>query len=386
MAKTHKGATQNFRVKPLTFATPLFEDESITSWLVRAALNQGCSPSTLTFWFWAEYRMWTYDVDKGFEHLDPSIHIDMAVLARGATEDFNKQNLVNFARETNNSGSIKVSLAWTQPLSKRNRYARFGYPYCPDCMAEDSGAHLKLTWRFTWSVCCFEHKRLLQAECPSCHLPYQPQLLNPEHRFINRCYSCRSKVDKPTIDISPSKAIYQFQQLADQVFNDKEGVVLGNVVGISEWFEYLLFLINMVRLAVRNPDYMFGKLLCELGVDVKDISMPKTALRFDCLPLEERVILLENAYYLFQINLSDWMQTCQALNITQNSFKWSKSAVIPNAFCPIHDQLPRNDKRPYKAQNTKANPSSPDAVMASWRRLQRKIEMTKNYERYLNKD
>lgn len=386
MAKTHKRATQNFRVKPLTFATPMLEGESITSWMVRAALNQGCSPSTLTFWFWPEYRVWTYDVDKGFDHIDHSIHADMAVLARGDVECFDKQTLVSFARETNNSEGRKISLAWTQPLSKRNRYSRVGYPYCPDCMKHDKGAYLKLKWRFTWSVCCSDHRKLLQAECPNCHLPYQPQLLNPEHRFINRCHSCHSKVDKATIEVNPSEVIYQFQHLADQVFDEKEGAVLGNVVDISEWFEYLLFLINMVRLAARNPDYMFGKLLYDFGIDVRGISLPKTALRFDYLPLEERVVLLESAYHIFQKSCADWVQSCQALNVTQNSFQWSKKTVVPKAFYEVYCSLPRTQTRAYGAKCSNINPTSPDAVMTSWQRLQRKIEMTKNYENHLNKD
>lgn len=386
MVKTNQRATQNSRVKPLTFATPIVKDESITSWLVRAALRQGCTPLTLTFWFWPDYRIWTYDADKGFEHLDHNIHKDMAVLARGIVEDFDEQNLVNFARETNNSESRKISLAWTQPLSKRNRYARFGYPYCPDCMANDKGAYLKLKWRFTWSVCCTEHRRFLQSECSSCHAPYQPQLSNPEDRFINHCHACRSKIDAVVIEKKPSGAIYQFQQVADKVFIEKEGSVLGKMVDISEWFEYLSFLINMVRIAARNPDYMFGKLLCELGIDVKTISLPKTALRFDYLPLEERVILLENAYYLFQISGADWVKSCQALNVTQNSFQWSKETVIPKAFHEVYKHLVRTQTRTYKAQSSDINPTSPDAVMAAWHRLQRKIEMTENYEKHLNKD
>lgn len=386
MVKTNQRATQNLRVKPLTFATPIVKDESITSWLVRAALRQGCTPLTLTFWFWPEYRIWTYDVDKGFEHLDHSIHKDMAVLARGIVEDFDEQNLVSFARETNNSESRKISLAWTQPLSKRNRYARFGYPHCPDCMAGDRSAYLRLKWRFTWSVCCAEHRRFLQSECSNCGSPYQPQLTSPEHGFINRCHSCDSKIDNAVVEKLPSEAIYQFQQLADQVFNDKEGSIFGKMVDISDWFEYLSFLINMVRLAARNPDYMFGKLLCELGIDVRGISLPKTSLRFDYLPLEERVILLESAYFLFQIGRDDWTQECQALNVTQNSFQWSKNSVIPRVFREVYNNLPRTQTRTYKGQSTGINPTSPDAVKAAWHRLQRKIEMTENYEKHLNKD
>lgn len=386
MVKTHQRITQNLRVKPLTFATPFVKDESITSWMVRAALNQGCSPLTLTFWFWPEYRIWTYDVDKGLKHLDHAIHADMAVLSRGIIEDFDEQTLLNFAKETNNSESRKISMAWTQPLSKRNRYSRVGYPYCPDCMAQDRGSYLKLKWRFTWSSCCSEHKRFLQTQCSSCHLPYQPQLLKAEHRFINHCHACGSKIDKATIEVKPSETIYQFQRLADQVFAEKEGLVLGNMVDISDWFEYLLFLINIIRLAARNPDYMFGKLLGYFGMNTTQISLPKTALRFDYLPLEERVALLEIAYALFKISDTDWVQGCQALNVTQNSFQWSKSAIIPKAFFVVYNELPRTKTRTNEDQSGGLKPTSPDAVMAAWHRLQRKMEMASNYEKHLKND
>lgn len=386
MSKTNQRATQNYWIKPLTFATPLLEGESLTSWLVRAALNQGCSPLTLTFYFWPEYRIWIYDVDKGFEHIDSSIHADMAVLAKTTVDSFENQNLVSFSKETNNNLTKNTGLIWTQPLSKRNRYSRVGYPYCVDCIKDNTTAYLKLQWRFTWSICCTKHKNFLQLECPYCGYPYQPQLINPEQRYLNCCHSCHSKLDKVIVDTKPSKTIYQFQLLVDKVFHEKKGIVLGKTVSIGEWFDYLLFLINMIRLALRNPSYMFGKLLFEFGIEINSLSLPKTALKYDFLPIKERATLLEYAFNLFQINTDEWVRCCKALNVTQNSFHWSKRTVMPVAFEHIYSQLPQKPKRKHKDQSIDVQPTSPKAVMTAWNRLQRKIEMTNYYEKHLKDD
>ena len=56
----------------------LLGDESLSSWLVRAALAHGCEPAVLAGWLCPSARIWTTDVDRGVaaEH--------RAVLARAS--------------------------------------------------------------------------------------------------------------------------------------------------------------------------------------------------------------------------------------------------------------------------------------------------------------
>ncbi|MCD9475801.1 MULTISPECIES: TniQ family protein [Gammaproteobacteria] len=382
MSKTDQRATQNYWVKPLTFATPFLYGESLTSWLVRAALRHGCSPLTFTYYYWPKYRIWTYDVDKGFNHIDGQIRSDIATLAGHNIDTFDNQILIDFLDDTSVKSDNKKPLLWTAPLSKRNRYSRLGYPFCPDCMSDDKEAYLKLQWRFTWSVCCSKHKTFLQVDCGYCNQPYQPQLLSAEQQFINRCHSCLYKIDKAISDIKPSAALDKFQLLADQAFFSKQGIVLGQLVSMAQWFEYLLFLINLVRRGLHNPNYMFGKLLTVLEIDTSALSLPKTALRFDYLPIEERAVLLECAYYLLQVDGDEWIKACLALNITQNSFQWSKYTVIPKAFSEVCDQLHRVPTRQHKAQSVDIQPASPKAVMTAWNRLKRKMQMRESYDKH----
>ncbi|WP_435979497.1 TniQ family protein [Psychrobacter sp. DM4] len=382
MSETYQRATQNYWVKPLTFATPFLYGESLTSWLVRAALKHGCSPLTFTYYYWPQYRIWTYDADKGFSHFDGQITSDIAILTGHNVDTFDDQILIDFSEDTSIKSDNKSPLQWTTPLSKRNRYSRLGYPYCPDCMEDDKEAYLKLQWRFTWSVCCTKHKTFLQVNCGHCNQPYQPQLLSPEQRFINRCHSCLGKMDQAISNAIPSEALHKFQQLADEAFYSKQGIVLGQVVSMVQWFEHLLFLINLVRRGLKNPNYMFGKLIAALGIDTDTLSLPKTALRFDFLPVGERVALLECAYRLLQVDANDWINVCFDLDITQNSFQWSKSTVTPKAFSEVHDQLHRVPTRSYGAQSEDMKPASPKVVMASWNRLKRKMQMRDSYDKH----
>ncbi len=45
-------------------SVPLLPDEIISSWLVRAALAQGCDPMVLTGEVWPKWRIWTRDADR----------------------------------------------------------------------------------------------------------------------------------------------------------------------------------------------------------------------------------------------------------------------------------------------------------------------------------
>lgn len=372
------------QLQPLTILTPVYPDESISSWLIRAALNQGCDPLVFTQYYWSEYRLWTYDPDKGFSHIDDKIHNDMANLAKSSRQFFDSNNLMKFASDLELSDSYEqINIPWTHPLSKRNRRALIGYPYCPLCMQTDNEARLKLSWRFTWTLYCHEHHIKLQNSCSQCGQPYQPQMLEANLRYINHCHSCQNKLvqdsDNQPIDVSQNQA-YTFQKEADTVLLSRCGYSFNQQISIKDWFELMAFYIKLIRRASINPDYMFGKLLYEFGLNVNEITPPKTGLRLNQLLINERIELLGFTIRLNQIDYDSWVKQCQELNITKNSFNWSKYDAIPKAFIPIYEQLPQIKTRKRKCSPALGKPRSPEAVMKQWARLQRKAERQEYYD------
>lgn len=88
-------------IKPLTISTPFYDGESMTSWLMRASFNQGCSPLIFTQFYWGKRRLWTYDLDKGFNHIDKAIHQDIAILADIEPKLIEPHTLLYYAKQLN---------------------------------------------------------------------------------------------------------------------------------------------------------------------------------------------------------------------------------------------------------------------------------------------
>ena len=392
MAQTNQRTTEdseleskiNIKIKPLLFQTPFHEYESLTSWLIRASFNQFCPPLSFTWYYWRGFRVWTYDIDKGFEHINPQIHKDIAVLVQTDEASISKHTLADFAKHIGSTPKSKVAFTWTSPLSKRNRYSRIGSYYCPYCMEDKDTSYLSLLWRFSWTVCCTKHKIALQNNCHNCDTLYQPQLIPIEVGKINHCYHCHEKLSPSSTKLIASDKTYEFQLTAESVYRTKRGLLFGEMVDISIWFETLLFLINIVRKGVNNLDHLFGKILLTHGVlnEMHETLIPRSRLSFDSLEIKERIFLLECAYRLMEVSLDAWLSVCEQHNATQNSFAWSKGVIIPVSFLPVYQRLPKSKQAKRKYVLRTSNPTPPHVVINHWERLKRKIAMQQAYEKH----
>ncbi|MCH7292578.1 TniQ family protein [Acinetobacter sp. ANC 3926] len=386
MAKTNTGYSQGHRINPLTVPTPYHEGESMTSWLVRASLNQGCDPLTFTQYYWPDYRLWTQDVDRGFSQVNSDIQHDIEIMARIDTEVDVPATLIIFA--DNLGAEIKTQaapIAWTQPLSKRNRTSQIGYPHCPECLEVGKNAYLKLSWRYSWVMYCTEHYLKLQSQCIYCDQPYQPQMLQAQARYLNRCHYCEQKLAVAAVSEIVHLLAYNFQQWAEQVWNVRQGWILEQQVSAGEWFNLVLFYVRLIRRAIKRPNHMFGLLLTYFGFKLDDeiLETGATGLALDLLSIDDRVELFKRVYHLLEISPEQWLDGCAECGVSQNSFKWHKEFQVPAAFMPVFLQLPQKTKRSPQKQIQTINPKSSEAVKQSWARLQRKIKIREFYEQNL---
>lgn len=394
MASTNPGTSTYHWVKPLPVSTTFFEDESIASWLVRAALNQGCDPLVLTQHYWSNYRLWTYDVDKGFNHIDSSIHADFAILANTSREQFDEQNLLFLTEKMGALPKTKnISTPWTLPLSKRNTKSLIGYQYCPLCLAEDKNAYLRLHWRFSWYTHCHIHHICMESNCNHCNMPYQPNLIDATQRYINQCHHCKTKLyDSYLRSILVVDEAIKFQKTASIVLQTGTGEVFNRAVNAKAWFDYMLFLINIARKTARATEskYMFYRLMREMGTDIvlaesnrPELADSSTGLAFDYLSVHERIRFISYAQILAEHTVEEWLRVCNEVKVSQNSFHWSARQRIPEAFTPVYSQLPINTRRATTKEKEVINPKSFKSVQKAWQRLQRKIEMRDSYEQQL---
>lgn len=369
-------------VKPLPIATPLIDEESINSWLLRASLNQGCDLSTILLHHWSEHNLRHHDFDKGFNHINMQIHQGMAMLAESDVKSFDDRSLIKLNDDIGLKHQSNSSLTWVLPIPKFHSKTTVGHQYCYQCMQDDKNAYLKLKWRFSWSVYCEQHLTSLQDTCASCGLPYQPHLIKAHHQFINRCPHCREKLVMGAEDRPLYKDAYEFQILAEQALFTNQAIAFDRSVTSAEWFELMLFFMNLIRRSTLERNLIYRLLMKALNIDIEGLELKKTktGLKFDCLPYSERVMLIAYTMKLHKITFDNWLVVCQKNNLTQNSFRLGKRPIIPKAFLPIYEELPSVVRRQIKGQRTTLKPKSPKAVNISWERMQSRIERLKSYD------
>ncbi len=372
------------RITPMPIPTPLFEGESLTSWIVRAGLNQGCDYLAILYYHWSQYTLLSLDFDKGFNHIDPKIHDGLAILANTSREEIEQHTLIAQTQVMGNEFKLNTKLKWVVPVIKISKGKMTPHPYCHLCLAEDATAHLKYKWRFSWYVYCDVHKLAMSENCFSCNLPYQPFRIKAPKRYISYCSHCDFKLSHALSNLLVVDEAYEFQKTAEKVFATNECTIFGQKYDSKQWFELMLFYINLIRksLLTNKGSNQHYKLLVSLGMETDGVTLakPKTGLDFDLLPRHERIMLMAYATRLSKIPLEKWLTVCKELKLSQSAFKLGKKPIIPVAFNPIFEKLV--DKTVGNAKpitKTPLKPKSVKAVTVSWERMKTKIAKLETY-------
>lgn len=388
MVKANSRFKKNHKINQLPIKTKFYEDESISSWMIRAALNQGCAPLTFTQYYWSQHRLWTHDFDKGFEHFDPNITLDISKLAEIDTEKLIKFNTFYLIYQQLKYGNefYKKNTSWIIPLAMRNRVRFLGYQYCPLCfMDANQQPYLRIHWRFTWNVICTFHKILLQNKCPSCGEVYQPQLLDVTSRHINHCYHCKSilylDMTQQVIDDSIyNDRVLNFQLRAQSVYLNGSGKLLGQELKFKDWLDTILFFLNILRKGYENPTHMFGLILQEFNISFKEKNYLIESLSINYLSALIRFELFSALELMINVTKEEWIDVLIKFKVTQNSFYWSKNSIIPKGFYHIYQCLPSSTrKRTIKRDSTRIKNKT--TIEKEWKALQKKFIRLSYYEK-----
>lgn len=227
---------------------PIFPDELLSSWLVRAALAQGCDPLVLTGCIWPKWRAWTQDVDRAVTTERLAALARLSGISVDTFEAVTLQVAIN--RTCGKTPSRMGTWPWILSLGARNTKRRGGLQYCPECLLADHEPYYRIQWRFAWHTGCERHGRSLLDRCWNCGAPLEPHRLRSEDKQIATCATCRADL-RATIGNPWSAAAQAFQITADKVITERTGVALGQSLLVSEWFDLATYITSLVRQASR---------------------------------------------------------------------------------------------------------------------------------------
>jgi hypothetical protein len=371
MGTTDTGLSKNYRVKSGVIRTPLYPNESISSWLIRAALDCGTEPIIFTGFYWGKWRLWTLDLDRGFEPIAPQIYADITELSLNRQVDLANHSLYSILKLINGKQALlKGQAKWVLPRSSRNRSYRSGQPYCACCLEE--APYLRNEWRLAWYFGCLKHHTLLETRCPHCGEPYQPHLLSADKRQLNYCHNCGECLS--VVGKKLTEAETEALMLLDCVFKTNLGYCFQQPVNAQAYFAILRYFINVIRRAAMvKPSHAMARFIEQLGISQTELSQTKTALTFEVLPVEERKHLIVNAVKILQMPREVLIQAIKQSGITQKAFAFETYPIELETFFK-HALKGKTVTR--KASLRSSKNSSVLSLNRQWERLKRQLQIT----------
>lgn len=370
MGTTNAGLTKNYRIKSGIIRTPLYPNESISSWLIRAALDCGTEPITFTGFYWDKWRLWTYDLDRGFDPIAPQIYEDITVLSLNQQVNLASHSLYSVLKPINGeSPLIKGQAKWVISRGSRNRTFRVGQSYCPCCLEETP--YLRNEWRLAWHFGCLKHQVLLESKCFCCGELYQPHLLSAEKRYLNYCHQCGEKLQVVTTPLNEVE-IATIETI-NNVFTTNSGECFRKRVNAQVYFAILRYFINFVRrAAVAKSTHAFARFVEQCGIYQVAICQTKTALTFEQLPVAERKTLLVNAVKILNLSSKDFIQAIQQSGITQKAFTFEN---YPAELDTLFKYAPEGKTVIRKTVTNKPKTDSVLSMNRQWERLKRQLKI-----------
>ena len=353
-------------------SVPLLPDEIISSWLVRAALAQGCDPMVLTGEIWPKWRIWTRDADR---FLDDAPLNKLVASAGISLSCFRAATLKSVAERVSN-GPLpdKAVWPWISALGARNTKRRSGLQYCPACLRDDGIPYYRLQWRFSWHVGCEHHHCLLLDRCPHCGAPFEPHRLHAEDGHVAVCATCSGNLRGVGAITPCSDDAMAFQNAGDEAIRHGRSQFMAQLTETDAWFVGASFLSALLRRANRSDAEALHAFLESMGIAAPALPLdPGTGV--ELLGTAERHLLLDVLWKLMRTDLAEVSMHLQKSGITRQGFV-SKGERMPDLFAEVFAQLPDNARGPRKlAVREPGQPRPRHEVMRMWRRLQRRLEM-----------
>lgn len=343
MDSTNQGNTRNILLTgPWSIPCPLHHDELLSSWLVRAALANGCDPLTLTGDIWTDWRPWTLDIDRGLPNEKLKA---LAKKCKTTPDKFDSIALHHIARRVaGNKPPAKQSWPWVLAIGTRNRLRTGGLQYCPYCLEESP--YFRIHWRLAWHCCCALHNVPLRACCQKCSMPIEPHRLEAFHRSITVCPNCLSDFSKATGGTASERAL-AFQNMADHALSDGYYTYGDVTLPAPAWFELAKFFYTLANRMINLETQSIKSLACHFGVE----NMPRHSPQLEKADTETRANRFAVVASLLNTERVKLTSILKEHGISQQAF-CPKGITIPECLLCVLENL-ENRPLPKKLNRNK---------------------------------
>ena len=347
----------------------LLPDETLTSWLARCALAQGCTPVALTGSLWPAWRIWTIDADRGIpaerrDELGRATGVAADAIGAAALEPIGY-------RVAGHRPKDQAAWPWITTLGRRGERTS-ARQYCPRCLDEDTTPHYRLDWRLAWHTGCATHGCTSSDRCPNCNTAQHLHQLRADARHVAVCAACGE--DLRRIGRSPCRAdALEFQEAADRMTTAGTGTCFGEPVDTAAWFVIADFLGSLIRRTARSPTKGLTRVLAAADIDWPIPLQGASGRRIEWLGVEDRQTLLGAVQRMMRLERNALRHVLMTAGISRQGLLGDRRrlpAALRSAMPALPDQPAPHQRRPRRRPG---GPRPRHEVREMMKRLERKL-------------
>ncbi|CUS47640.1 MAG: TniQ [Idiomarinaceae bacterium HL-53] len=331
-ADSRKPTTEVVVATKWSFKPKSLPNETLSSFVVRAALAHHLDPMSAANIIWGAWRAWTFDIDRRL----PAEQLQQLAQSLGADKDALKSLTIHphIHAISNDTYSNRNRWFWVTSLAHRNGVRRESYSFCPQCLGSDKLPYYRREWRYSWYVCCPIHRSWLLSRCPHCSYPVHLHQYRPDNPSLLYCSSCKKRLDS-WLDNTPvpDYLIHGHIRTLEHLENRDEDW--------TRWFYSLKFLVSLSRKILNGKQRCSQLILATLSEHFPElVPMHLGSTNFPDLELESRRAIVAIAFYLKSLHFNDFLSLLVEHAVTY-SFFTEGSLELPTEYADIAPELKR---------------------------------------------
>ncbi len=357
VGETHPGAWP-LKIPPLP-------GEITTSWIVRAALAYGETPTGFARLVWGNLPVWNRDCDT---HLTQEGLCQLATRLRVSENDAIATSLRSAIARLGGTNVLTSGLLRIGVFHRVRR--RHGQQFCPRCLGEDLVPYMRHDWRLGFLLYCINHGCLLRDACPVCDAPVTVH--RSPNSQIDRCWKCDATLVASS-EVAP-ECVVQTQDLIWKHWASGTILVSGAIISFPEWLAGVRILFHALGRRGRLKD---------LAIDQHWIDPASSPESLHTRLLETSRITDRAARLPLAIELADagpdrHLKVCIDANLRLGDFYDPKRVVPPLWIRALLASFP------YESKPRKKRRDRPNRSKLSVENARRRLNLEVAIKRRLN--
>jgi len=187
-----------------------YEDETLTSWMIRNAIANGSDPRSFAIATFKKDSTWYRDIDRYLPHGKAMQLSKLCILSPEEIKALTLEPIIQRLSHKDCKDNPYSKWQLITPIGLKGSIRTNGFYFCPKCLAEKN-VYLKKQWRLAWVIACPEHKNLLVLACQRCGQVFSPHKITYEQPYLHICTNCGFDLRQSQIEYADNEAL-QFQE------------------------------------------------------------------------------------------------------------------------------------------------------------------------------